>query len=220
MPFFKFRKKSEETTANTPAPNSVEAIRQRAKHRLIGASVLVLLAVIGFPILFDSQPRPVPVDVSIEIPDKNTVVPLAIKPPEPAASAVSGVIEEAAVAPEKTAPVAQAEVAPVVVAKEPVTPVAEVKPAPAKKEPAPAKKEPVAAGRFVVQIGAFADQPKAREARMKLEKAGFKTYTQVIETKDGRRIRVRVGPFETKAEASKAAEKIKKLDLQAGILEL
>jgi DedD protein len=55
---------------------------------------------------------------------------------------------------------------------------------------------------------------------MKLEKAGFKTYTQVIETKDGRRVRVRVGPFETKADAGKAAEKIKKLDLQTGILEL
>jgi DedD protein len=93
MPFFKFRKKSEEATTSSPAPNSVEAIRQRAKHRLIGASILVLLAVIGFPILFDSQPRPVPVDVTIEIPDNNTVAPLALKSPEAAASAISGVIE-------------------------------------------------------------------------------------------------------------------------------
>ena len=61
---------------------------------------------------------------------------------------------------------------------------------------------------------------KAREARLKVEKAGLKTYTQVVETKDGRRIRVRVGPFAGRAEADQAAEKIKKLDLSAAVLTL
>jgi DedD protein len=42
----------------------------------------------------------------------------------------------------------------------------------------------------------------------------------VAETKDGKRIRVRVGPFATKAEAEKAAGKIKTLDLPAAILTL
>ena len=50
--------------------------------------------------------------------------------------------------------------------------------------------------------------------------AGLKTYTQVLETKDGRRIRVRVGPFAGKSEADKAAEKIKKLNLPAATLSL
>ena len=77
-----------------------------------------------------------------------------------------------------------------------------------------------AAGRVVVQVGAFADVAKAREARLKLEKAGLKTYTQVAETKDGKRIRVRVGPFASKAEAETAASKIKALDLPAAILTL
>ena len=75
-------------------------------------------------------------------------------------------------------------------------------------------------GRFVVQIGAFSDFAKAHEARVKLEKAGLKTYTQVVQPKEGKRIRVRVGPFESKGEADKVAEKIKKLDLPAAILEL
>ena len=78
----------------------------------------------------------------------------------------------------------------------------------------------VAEGRMVVQVGAFADADKAREVRLKLEKAGLKTYTQVAETKDGKRIRVRVGPFATKAEADKAASKIKTLDLPVSILTL
>jgi len=78
----------------------------------------------------------------------------------------------------------------------------------------------VAEGRFVVQVGAFADVQKAREARVKLEHAGLKTYTQVVETKEGKRIRVRVGPFATKGDADKAADKVKGLDLQAAVLTL
>ena len=42
----------------------------------------------------------------------------------------------------------------------------------------------------------------------------------MAETKDGKRIRVRVGPFANRAEADKAADKIKGLDLQANILTL
>jgi len=56
--------------------------------------------------------------------------------------------------------------------------------------------------------------------RLKVEHAGLKTYTQVVESKEGRRIRVRVGPFVDKAEADKAAEKIKKLNLPAATLTL
>ncbi len=74
--------------------------------------------------------------------------------------------------------------------------------------------------RFIVQVGAFADPDKARETRLKVEKAGLKTYTHVAETKDGPRTRVRVGPFASRAEADKAADRIKALDLPANILSL
>ena len=43
-----------------------------------GAAVLVLLGVVGFPMLFDTQPRPIPVDVPIEIPDRNKAAPLVV----------------------------------------------------------------------------------------------------------------------------------------------
>ena len=48
--------------------------------------------------------------------------------------------------------------------------------------------------RFIVQVGAFADADKAKEVRVKLERAGLKTHTQVVDSKDGKRTRVRVGP--------------------------
>lgn len=77
----KFGSKDGDKVRTQQAPvQSVEAMRQRAKHRLIGTVVLVLAGVVGFPMLFDSQPRPVLVDVPIDIPDKTKVKPLASPP--------------------------------------------------------------------------------------------------------------------------------------------
>lgn len=242
MAFFKFRKGADDSPAAAPQAESVEALRRRARHRLIGAAVLVLLGVVGFPLLFDTQPRPIAVDIPIQIPDRNNAKPLPapVSPPRAHASqpatgiapvAVGAVSTPAAEAKPQPAP---AESRPAVVAAAPQA--AASKPAAARPEPAPAPAKTVPAkaepeskskaavadadGRFVVQVGAFSDVVKARETRLKVEKAGLKTYTHVAETKEGRRIRVRVGPFATRAEADKAAGKIKDLDLPAAILTL
>jgi DedD protein len=82
MAFFKLRFPGQSAStgadalSNTPA-ESVEVIRKRARHRLMGSVVLVLGAVVGLPLLFDSQPRPVAIDTPIVIPDRNQVAPLA-----------------------------------------------------------------------------------------------------------------------------------------------
>src|SRR5476651_1354830 len=63
--------------ANFNAANpaeTAEAVREaraRARRRLVGATVLLLIGVIGFPLLFETQPRPIPVDLPIEIPARN-----------------------------------------------------------------------------------------------------------------------------------------------------
>jgi DedD protein len=77
-----------------------------------------------------------------------------------------------------------------------------------------------AGGRFVVQVGAFLEDAKVREARSKVEKLGMKTYTQPVDTPTGKRIRVRVGPYATKAEADKVAARIKAEGQQAVVLAL
>ena len=87
MALFKLRKKVDEPVAAASPAESIEAMRRRARHRLIGAVVLVLVGVVGFPLLFDTQPRPVPVDIPIEIPDRNKVKPL---PPLPQAPVAQG----------------------------------------------------------------------------------------------------------------------------------
>lgn len=45
---------------------TLEQIRTRARHRLIGAAVLVMLAVILLPMVFESKPRPVSGPIAIE----------------------------------------------------------------------------------------------------------------------------------------------------------
>ena len=82
MAFFKLRFPGQSAStgadalSNSPA-ESVEVIRKRARHRLMGSVILVLGAVVGLPLLFDSQPRPVAIDTPIVIPDRNQAAPLA-----------------------------------------------------------------------------------------------------------------------------------------------
>ena len=228
MSFFNLRRggSSSQSQSGAPAEN-LDTVRKRAKHRLIGAAVLVLVGVVGFPLLFDSQPRPIPVDIAIEIPARQSVKPLATATPASATPAPSAAPATPAPDPAPVAPpAAVASVTPV-----PAAPAAAVPAAPRVADDSARAKalledKPVVAAnasaelRLVVQVGAFADAAKAREVRLKLEKAGLKTYTQVADSKEGKRTRVRVGPFANKAEADQAALKIKALDLPATILSL
>jgi DedD protein len=201
---------------------SIEAIRRSARQRLIGAGVLVLAGVIVLPLLFDKQPRPVPVDVAIEIPGRNDAPPLvpatvpaaAVAPAEPQAPIVEPPSAPAAASASTPAPVP----APQPQTKPVATPAAPPVNTPAPKPATPSK--PESSVRVVVQVGAFADQGRAQEARQRLERAGFKTYTQVAETSEGRRIRVRVGPFDSRAEADRVAARIKQLGFQPSVLTL
>ncbi|HAX19863.1 MAG TPA: sporulation protein [Hydrogenophaga sp.] len=244
-----------QSSPTTPPPQSIEAIRRRARHRLIGAAVLVLLGVLGFPMLFDTQPRPVAVDIPIEIPARHPAQPLPgakatspqaktpvqtpatvsaeaekSKSPEgslPAGDGLDAREEVVAATPESDKP--KAKDTPVGAAQTAPKPVAKVE-APAKEstaatETARAKallEDKPAAGsvRIVVQVGAFAEADRARETRLKLERAGLTTYTHVADTPQGKRIRVRLGPFTSRAEAEKAAARVKALGLPAAILTL
>ncbi|MEY2682894.1 MAG: hypothetical protein RJA09_38 [Pseudomonadota bacterium] len=235
-----FKTRSGGQGKTSPAsPPSIEAVRRRARHRLIGASVLVLAGVIGFPILFDTQPRPIAIDLPIDIPGRQSAKPLAIPPSvqvAPSEGTTPAAPTVAQVAPPTPAPVP---------AKTPAAMITETasgdvvsdkaadhKPAdkaPPKTADKPTDK-PVAKAtdkavdkpttKVVVQVGAFAEADRAREVRQRLERAGLKTYTHVADTPQGKRIRVRVGPFETKAEADKAALKVKGLGLPAAVLTL
>jgi len=228
MSFFNLRRGGSTSQSQSGAPaENLDTVRKRAKHRLIGAAVLVLVGVVGFPLLFDSQPRPIPVDIAIEIPARQSVKPLATATPASATPAPSAAPATPAPDPAPVAPpAAVASVTPVPAAAAAAVPAAPRLADDSARAKALLEDKPVASAnaptelRLVVQVGAFADAAKAREVRLKLEKAGLKTYTQVADSKEGKRTRVRVGPFANKAEADQAALKIKALDLPATILSL
>ena len=308
MAFFKFRQRGQPAAdgrgrANESPPaagpqETIDTVRRRARQRLIGAAVLVLVAVVGFPLLFDTQPRPVTVDAAITIPDKDKVKPLRV----PEAASAGARLPDAAGLGDKEEVLAPATTSPRAAtgAIAPATPKpAEPKPAepkPAESKPASpppergaakpaepaqdsrteeaarakreaderakreeearakreqearAKREtderarreeaararallegraapapaPAAAdsGRFIIQIGAFAEADTVRDVRQQAERAGVRTYTQVVDTKSGKRTRVRVGPFASRADAEKAAAALKRAGLGGSILAL
>jgi DedD protein len=218
MGLFDFLQRDRGAAAAPAGNEQADAARVRAKRRLIGAVVLLGIGVVAFPLLFETQPRPIPVDIPIQIPSRENAPPLALpaptKPaaastpvPAPKVAAVPAPAEPAtpkAPAPEPLPP-AKAEPAPTASAKPPELP-----------KPAPAE----ANGRFVVQVGAFAEASAVREARGKVEKLGLSTYTQQVDTSNGPRTRVRLGPFATREEADKVAAKVKAAGLPGAVLAL
>lgn len=266
LSIFKRSTEGREAPAAKPVTDSADAVQQlrvRARRRLMGAAVLVAIGIIGFPLVFETQPRPIPVDLPIEIPRKEAAAPL----PMPAAPqpSVGEAAKPAIITETRDGQEAAADAAPVV--KAPPSSVAKLDPPPVPDKPAdkpadrpaekqvekqvekvagkPAdkpktgeaarvqallegkaaasaaeKKAADAPGRFIVQVGAFGEANAAREARLKVEKLGLKTYTQVIESAEGKRTRVRVGPFATREEADKASGRIRAAGLPAAILTL
>ncbi|APW43361.1 SPOR domain-containing protein [Rhodoferax saidenbachensis] len=95
---------------------------------------------------------------------------------------------------------------------------------PAKAQPAPATatvapKKPLAAQRYFINVGLFAEETNARNAHTKLLDAGLVAFTEEMKTPKGKRIRVRVGPFEAIGDADAAAERIRGLGLDAELFQ-
>lgn len=120
LPSF-FKRKDPKPTlspANDPLGDDngpVQAARTRARRRLIGAVVLLAIGVVVFPLLFETQPRPLPADIPIELPRRDgqpartaalprhapavTVLPPVSEPASPAAAEPAASAAPAAVEP-------------------------------------------------------------------------------------------------------------------------
>lgn len=169
MAFFKFRFPGQDALSSAPPEavgagpgESIEIVRRRARHRLMGAVVLVVTAVVVFPLLFDTQPRPVAADTPLVVqarsqPELLTVTP---QPSTPAMPSVSGqpalpsqsgldVNEEPLPEPTQANIEAQAPAALPSVSAEPVA-------------AAPAKSQPIAAKTEVKQGANQAAKPEAK----------------------------------------------------------
>lgn len=280
LPSFLQRKPLEKPAAASEG-GPVEAARLRARRRLIGAIVLLAIGIVGFPLVFETQPRPVAVDIPIELPrgmaaehpasapvvaaiapvpaavetelppaaasaaslpppapEKATPPPVAVPAARPAARTTTAAASEPAATRVAAKPSAPAqERVPVTAARAPASAARTANPASSASPSPPAahgddgaralallegdsNAAPAASQRFVVQVGAYTDSSSLHEARQKVEKLGYKTYTQVITTEAGARTRVRVGPFANHQQAAEVGAKLKSAGLPVAILGL
>lgn len=197
-----FQRKRQERQRSQAVPidaGTFEEVRIRARRRLIGAVVLVVVAVVVLPLLFDTKPRQLPAGIDMQVERQDAT-------PQPAAAAVDPV----ASARRNDSPPAPAPAmpgAPEPAAVQAQTPAAAARPAESK-------------GRFVIQVGAFEQAAAAREVRQRIEKLGLQSYQQEVSTSAGKRIRVRVGPYGSRDDADRVALQVRASGLTATVLAL
>jgi DedD protein len=66
-------------------------------------------------------------------------------------------------------------------------------------------------GQQVIVIGAFTNPENVKQLQGKISSAGVNTYTEVLDSPDGKKTRVRAGPFPNREAADKALEKLKRI---------
>ncbi len=169
------------------------------KHRIIGAVILVSLAVIFLPMIFSEREPPAELKAISEIPGKGAAPDVA--PAPPSAAPPAPVVEPAVPGKKPTA--------------ETKPPVPAVSKAPAKAAPAPA----VPAKGWAVQVGVFANAANAAKLADKLKAQGHHVLTDNIAQSGEKRVRLRVGPFADKVAAQQAQAKIQKANGIAGAVQ-
>jgi DedD protein len=203
--------------------------QQRARHRLIGATVLVLIAVVGLPRILDNKPKAVNNDIAVNI---VTSLPTPVAEPKPEAKAE----EKAKAAPSspEVKPEAKTESKPatatpskvpalgLAAGEEVVAADPNAKPkvdTVAKAVDSPAQKSSV---KYVVLVGSFATEESVKNVTSKLKEMKI-PYTVTSKTRnDGIKFSIfRTTPYADKDAAEAAEKKIKaNLNPSAKIIEV
>jgi DedD protein len=229
------------------ATENADQLRRRANRRLLGASVLLLIAIILVPIFLEREPPPLPDNVDVKIPpvegtkfDPKLPDRKAAPTEVPAITEPSGAQAAAPVNPSTAATATAATAAATVAAAAKQVPPAEAtKPAAkapesTKKEapkvaPPAAAKEPVAqvnqvtaskSGQLVIQLVAVRDPASARQVFEKAKSLKFPAYTEQLTVSNGVVTRVRVGPYDSKQAADAARAKLAQAGFEAKVITL
>jgi len=226
------RNKAEEESAEDPALTE-DPEKQRARHRLIGALTLVLIAVIGLPQILDKKPKPVANDITVQIVSNLPNPAAGILNPEPEKKASPEPKSEVKT---DTRPETKAEPKPAPSATAPAPSPNTNNPAAkslglaageelvvtSKDSAAPAGDTKLAAtGRFVIQIGAFASEERANGWVAKLKENKIPYYVLTRNNAEGTKLFVlRAGPFAEREAAEAAEKRIRALGLSPRIVEI
>lgn len=180
------------------------------KHRVVGAVILVVLAVILVPlILRDRAPsEPIPPTAEMPAPDNRVVVtPLTPVPlPDNAPPATIKTIPSL-VATTTPAPVTNDHAALTEATSTPAGISATPRPSTAPSKPSAPPKAALAKG-WIVQLGAFSHTNNATRLKENLVRHGYAPELDKISINNGQGVRVRVGPYPHEAEARTAQARI------------
>lgn len=190
------------------------------KQRLVGAAVLVGLAVIFVPMLVERSPIETPRIVESNIPPVPPTAPsgeftskiVPLEPVEPVTPVVPPSAEQAMEAAAPTAPpaVAGGEAATTATREGavPAVPPAAVEDGGEQARVGADQRAGVNA--WVIQLGSFASEQNARDLEARLQKEGYAAFVEKIGTGEEQKFRVRVGPELLRAKADQAREKLEK----------
>ena len=210
------KRSSSQAADRTPGrAEPADAVRVRARRRLIGAAALLLTAAIVVPMLLDPEPKPTADNIAIDIPSEKTpFTPRLTLPPVPAPDNVPvAPPPESAPMQEKAEDSTKAEAKKV--EEQRARALLEGK---SKTAAAAATSDKTA--RFVVQAAAPASETAARDLAERLKKSGLAPYMEKVDTKQGVRYRVRLGPYATRDEADGVRARLKAQGISANLVTL
>ena len=196
--------------------DAVQRARTRARQRLIGAVVLVGIGIIGFPLVFETQPRPIPVDIPIEIPRKEGAATLPMPPARapvlPGAGAGAGAVVERSAEPAAAPPASPAK--PSAARDEVITE--------SRDEPVRERAVPAAPAKPTASATAATVAKKVAESKAPATMANGARAKALLEGKQassapagGARFVVQVGAFADASSARETRQKIEKLGLKS-----
>ncbi len=198
-------------------------MQDQLKQRLVGAVVLVALAVIFLPMVLDGDKRSGIPTFGSNVPEapagQGPVIDIPLEMPPPPAE-VATVVEQPVVPATAAAPA----VPPVPKPTAPAATPAKVAPAPAPvaAQPAPAPAvvaaKPSAGDAWAVQVGSFSDSVNATKLRNTLRTKGFPAFVEQAKGDNGVSYRVRVGPVLARSEAEAIQEKLAATGSAKGIV--
>ncbi len=230
---------------DTPRADPAAELRVRARRRLIGAGALLLATVVLVPMVLDPAPRPVPDSVPIDIPSEKTpFTPRLSLPPVPEPGSAPMAPPDVSPAPDAGKTEAESKGQPASAkADAKAEAKSEAKPEPKAENRSEPKAEPKAEpksdtkaeaqrardilegkapaekkGKYILQAAALASESAAADLSARLKKGGLAPYTEKVQTQDGPRWRVRVGPFASREEAEKARARLRALDVNATLV--
>lgn len=189
------------------------------KQRLVGAFVILSLAIIFLPMIFDEPHRLPVVPPHIEVPPTPQAETVAISQPDkPEFEAMA--LDESDQRVKNVSEIVPATVEDKIAEAEPIATAPEPTSA-VQKEPVPSEADsskklnnpevsnlPVFKNVWMLQLGTFSSEPNAYALRDQMRKDGFDAHTKKVTIGTSNVIRVFSGPFVNRSEAERVKKKI------------